>query len=119
MSIPGTDIPISVFGGDFARLQEVIRDLNERFSEPLEDMVVRLWPDMDNIDLTIAELEADDIIDRALVKYKNTFSNPSFFENLTGYCQQKYRDVIKDWMVEHGRRNSQGRSRSIRDGEAS
>jgi hypothetical protein len=102
MSLPGAPVDLSLLGGDFARLQEVIKDLNERFAEPTKDLMVTLWPDMDEVELTLAKLTADDIIDRALAKYKDTFSNPSFFGNLMEFCQNKYRDVIKKWMAENG-----------------
>jgi hypothetical protein len=115
MSLPD----IGVFGGDFARLQEVIKDLNERFAQPPKELMVTLCPDFEEIDVYLAKLTADDIIDKCLAKYKDAFTNPSFFENLTRFCQEKYRAVIEKWMAENGNRNTQGGSRSIRDGEAS
>ncbi len=98
MSISG--VP-DIFSGDFARLQEVIKDLNGRFAKPPKELMITLWPDMEEMDVVLAKLEADDIIDKCLEKYKDTFTNPSFFGNLTEYCQNRYREVIEKWMNEN------------------
>lgn len=101
--------------GDFARLQEVIKELNAGDPFP----AVKVWPDMTDDEFFMACLEADNIIDKALEKYRNDFKNPSFFGNLIWICTTKYREKLKRWRTENGCGNAQGGSGSIRDGEAS
>lgn len=104
-----------LYTGDFGRLQDVVTELNA--DDPFYG--VRVWPEMSDIDVAIACFEADNIIETRLEKYRAGWQNPSFHQNLTEYCQNRYRAKIADWLVQNGSRDSQGGSSSIHDGEAS
>lgn len=85
---------------DFQTLATVIQELNAE--EATFEYGVKMWPEMTEIDLCLARLEADNLIEKRLEKYKTAFVNPDFFDNLREYLQNKYREKLAAWMVENG-----------------
>lgn len=101
---------------DHEKLKQIVAELNT-----WEDSFprVRVWVGMTEVDFLLAQLEADDIVEKVLEKYRDAFVNPTFFKNLVEFCQVKYRTRLKDWKDQNGGSNSQSGSGPGSSGKAS